>query len=174
MVPLRWTSLISSSRRPCRARRPCGLAWFLWCVTFGSSAITLGAFSFKACQQLGVSLTSLRESLPSFTFLAAKPSCVSSLCSHHRSSARRFPRRPPSAYIIRNDKDGIPVIWKQMVCFFWIFITIKNNFSCISLFARRPARCWNIHFNETRREWERKKWLLCLSEAKEGSWARGG
>lgn len=59
-----------------------------------------------------------------------------------------------------------------MVCFFWIFITIKNNFSCTSLYARRPARCWNIHFNETRRERERKKMLLCLSEAKKGSWSK--
>lgn len=37
-------------------------------------------------------------------------------------------RHPPSAYIIENDKDGIPVIWKQMVWFFWIFITIKKHF----------------------------------------------
>lgn len=53
--------------------------------------------------------------------------------------ARRFPQHPPSAYIIENDKDGIPVIWKQMVRFFWIFITIKNNISCTNLAIRPEA-----------------------------------
>lgn len=50
-----------------------------------------------------------------------------------------------------NDNDGIPVIWKQMVCLFWIFMTIRNNFSSTSLCARRLPRCHCVHFNKRKR-----------------------
>lgn len=85
-------------------------------------------------QEFRVALTFLMAQLLAFS----SPFCAEKLKPEKQNYAetvrlcsfcQKVPRtKPPSAYIIENDKDGIPIIWKQMVRFFWIFITIKNIF----------------------------------------------